>query len=221
MSRIADDLAAPKSFLRACLLLLLHERPSHGYDLIERLKPFGFDWGGPGPIYQHLHGLESANFVSSSLEFQLAGSPRRVYGLTARGEDELQACLGNLKNLRDRIECYVQRAEVRSKAEARPGRSDDERPALGLADDLPGGARRPERHADHRLREDEQYPEPETVAAAGHQAGAGREKHVDEKGRNTRDCDGWLDRIGSSPDGDQVIGRGPFAANRDRPSLSS
>ena len=34
------------SFFRACILLLLREQPGHGYDLLERLTIFGFEFRG-------------------------------------------------------------------------------------------------------------------------------------------------------------------------------
>ena len=57
------SLSQPKELIAPFALLLLAERPCHGYALVERLKSFGFDWGGPGPLYNHLRQLESAGLV--------------------------------------------------------------------------------------------------------------------------------------------------------------
>ena len=57
-SDFEGDVAHPRALLAPCLLLLLAEAPGHGYELMERLKPLGFDWGGPGPIYRELRALE-------------------------------------------------------------------------------------------------------------------------------------------------------------------
>ena len=54
----------PRNFLRPCLLLLLREQPAHGYELLERLRTFGFA-RDPGGLYRALRGLEQDGFVRS------------------------------------------------------------------------------------------------------------------------------------------------------------
>src|SRR4051794_1616804 len=41
----------PRNFLRPCLLLLLQERPAHGYDLVERLHTSFIDDTDAGGVY--------------------------------------------------------------------------------------------------------------------------------------------------------------------------
>jgi poly-beta-hydroxybutyrate-responsive repressor len=84
-SRISNEPALPKSFLRRCLLLLLGEHPAHGYELVESLGCFGFDGSDPGGVYRTLRGLEGEGLVSSSWHHSSAGPYRRVYELTAAG----------------------------------------------------------------------------------------------------------------------------------------
>ena len=55
----------PRELLAPSLLLLLAESPGHGYELMERLRPLGFDGGGPGPIYRELRSLEDSGLVTS------------------------------------------------------------------------------------------------------------------------------------------------------------
>ncbi len=76
--------AGPNGMLAICILLLLSESPSHGYQLIDPLKLFGFDWNGPGPLYQELHKLNTAGLVHSTWE-QGRGPARRVYEPTDAG----------------------------------------------------------------------------------------------------------------------------------------
>jgi len=70
--------------LANCILLLLSESPSHGYQLVDPLKLFGFDWNGPGPLYHELHKLNTAGLVHSTWE-QGRGPARRVYEPTDAG----------------------------------------------------------------------------------------------------------------------------------------
>jgi poly-beta-hydroxybutyrate-responsive repressor len=81
----------PKNFVRPCLLLMLREHPAHGYDLLERLRAFGFDGSDPGGLYRTLRVLEDAGLVRSRWERSSTGPDRRVYELTRAGMEELHA----------------------------------------------------------------------------------------------------------------------------------
>lgn len=41
IEELSDQLASPRRFHTACLLVLLHERPGYGYDLAVRLERRG------------------------------------------------------------------------------------------------------------------------------------------------------------------------------------
>jgi PadR family transcriptional regulator PadR len=79
----------PRNFLRPCVLLLLKESPAHGYDLLERLKAFGFPGNDPGGLYRMLRGLEREGLVRSDWEPSVAGPQRRRYELTRAGSEVL------------------------------------------------------------------------------------------------------------------------------------
>lgn len=111
----------PKNFLRPSLLLLLREQPAHGYDLIERLKPFGFVKSDPGGVYRTLRALEREGLVRSSWETSSAGPARRIYELTHEGEEVLDAWAQILEDNRRVLEEYL----------ARHALADDSRRATG------------------------------------------------------------------------------------------
>jgi len=82
-------LALPRNFLRPCVLLLLRESPAHGYDLLERLKSFGFPGSDAGGLYRMLRGLEDEGLVRSAWERSATGPARRRYQLTRGGRESL------------------------------------------------------------------------------------------------------------------------------------
>lgn len=86
----------PKNFLRPCLLLLLREQPAHGYDLLERLRPLGFNRDDPGRLYRALRQLESDGLVRSIWEKSNSGPDRRMYELTRHGMENLHASAKSL-----------------------------------------------------------------------------------------------------------------------------
>lgn len=98
----------PKNFLRACLLLLLKEQPGHGYDLVERLKDFGFD-KDPGGVYRALRALERDGLLHSAWEASSAGPARRGYELTWEGEQVLAAWSAALAGSRAMLDRYLTR----------------------------------------------------------------------------------------------------------------
>lgn len=104
-----EDVAHPRALLAPCLLLLLAEAPGHGYELMERLKPLGFDWGGPGPIYRELRALENSGLVASAWSAPRAGPVPRVYELTADGRGALDRCATNVVGLTSLLNQFLSR----------------------------------------------------------------------------------------------------------------
>jgi PadR family transcriptional regulator, regulatory protein PadR len=117
----------PRNFLRPCVLLLLREEPAHGYDLLQRLRPFGFVRDDPGRLYRVLRTLESEGFVHSAWERSTSGPDRRIYDLTRAGVEELHRTAKGLADAGDVLDVFLARyaefVAIRSRREqvrARP-----------------------------------------------------------------------------------------------------
>lgn len=102
--------ARPRVLLGPCILLLLSEAPRHGYQLIDPLKLFGFDWGGPGLVYQELRKLHAAGLVRSTWE-QGRGPARRVYEPTEAGRKALATYVSNAAELAELLRDLLVTAE--------------------------------------------------------------------------------------------------------------
>lgn len=102
------DGGQPKNFLRPCLLLLLGEQSAHGYELLERLKVFGFS-RDPGGLYRVLRSLESEGLVRSRWEPSEAGPDRCAYRLTRTGREWLRAWAETLGETRRVLDLYLSR----------------------------------------------------------------------------------------------------------------
>jgi PadR family transcriptional regulator, regulatory protein PadR len=111
MSTEPTPAALPRNFLRPCVLLLLREQPAHGYDLLERLKPFGFTRDDPGRLYRALRALENEGLVRSGWEASQQGPDRRIYELTRRGMEELHEEVKLLVGARDVLNVFLSRFE--------------------------------------------------------------------------------------------------------------
>jgi PadR family transcriptional regulator PadR len=92
-------------FLEPTLLLILHQGPAHGYTLIEQLREFGLADIDPSAIYRSLRDMESEGWVISSWdEERTQGPPRRVYHLTALGDEVLRWLTQDLRGTRTMID---------------------------------------------------------------------------------------------------------------------
>lgn len=96
-------------FLEPCLLLLLRDDASHGYNLLDSLGKFGFTRGmvDTGVVYRFLREMEDAGWVSSEWDTSNSGAPRRVYSVTAGGREHLAAWMDELRRTRDEIDHLV------------------------------------------------------------------------------------------------------------------
>lgn len=93
------------------LLLLLAERPTHGYELLERLPGLvGGERVDVGNVYRILRGLEGEGLVVSEWRADLPGPAKRTYVLTDEGRALLAAWLDALAALREELEVFVDRA---------------------------------------------------------------------------------------------------------------
>ena len=111
--------ALPKGFMRGCLLLLLGERSAHGYELLERLQPIGFDGSDPGGVYRGLRGLEGEGLVRSAWADSPAGPHKRIYELTETGRSELDHRADDLSHAQDTLSTYLARYRHLKKARER------------------------------------------------------------------------------------------------------
>lgn len=98
----------PRSFVLPCLLLLLREGAAHGYDLVERLSPFGFT-SDPPVVYRNLRRMEREGLVTSSWDTTGRGPARRVYRLTPLGESRLGAWALAVRYQRDVLDTFLDR----------------------------------------------------------------------------------------------------------------
>ena len=101
---------AMRGLLPSCLLLLISEQESHGYEIVDQLKEFGFHWDGrPGPTYGELRKLEKAGLLCSVLEVSATGPARRVYRLTTAGEAALQESAYEIARLMELLQHFTDR----------------------------------------------------------------------------------------------------------------
>lgn len=99
----------PRNFLPACLLLLLRERPDHGYDLVRRLQALRNEARSRDRVYRVLRALEREGLVESLWHTSEVGPPRRIYRVTAKGVSELARQTDALAGTHDELHAFLER----------------------------------------------------------------------------------------------------------------
>ena len=157
-----SKLVQRRPLLPCCLLLLLAEEPGHGYELTERLKNWGFELSGPGPVYRELRILEETGLVSSAWSEPQSGPVPRIYELTDAGRESLARAATEMADLERLLDDFKRRFR--------------QLPEVKVAPPAPAAAPAP-------------APAPAAApatAAAGHVAPSGRKATPRRPGRRAR-----------------------------------
>jgi PadR family transcriptional regulator PadR len=108
-----DVRARVERFTEPAVLLLLRERPVHGYELLEQLPELTGERVDMGNLYRFLRLLESEGIVRSRWDDKAPGPSKRVYELTDEGRALLEQWASALKDSQTRIERFLTRYEER------------------------------------------------------------------------------------------------------------
>jgi PadR family transcriptional regulator, regulatory protein PadR len=104
--------ARVERFVEPSLLLLLKERPRHGYELIELLPELaGGERVDVGNLYRFLRALEGDGIVESEWHGDLPGPAKRTYRLTETGEHLLGQWAEALRRSREEVSSFLDRYE--------------------------------------------------------------------------------------------------------------
>ncbi len=102
--------ARVERFTEPALLLLLRERPTHGYELLEALPELtGEERVDMGNLYRVLRALEEEGIVASEWREDLPGPSKRTYELTPAGRRLLDEWSDALGRAQARISTFLDR----------------------------------------------------------------------------------------------------------------
>lgn len=104
----------PRAYVRPCLLLLLAEGPSHGYELLEQVRELGVRNADAGGLYRTLRSLEREGLVASWWEPSQAGPARRTYTLSDGGRDSLRGWAESLRDVHGMLGAFLTRYTQKS-----------------------------------------------------------------------------------------------------------
>ena len=110
--------ARVERFSEPALLLLLRERPGHGYQLLEELPALApGERTDMGNLYRALRALEEDGLVASEWRDDLPGPAKRTYELTPAGAQLLDEWAAALAGAREQINRFLSRYERREEVD--------------------------------------------------------------------------------------------------------
>jgi poly-beta-hydroxybutyrate-responsive repressor len=104
-----DVRARVERFAEPAVLLLLRERPVHGYELLEQLPALTGERVDMGNLYRFLRLLESDGIVRSEWDDKAPGPGKRVYELTDEGHGLLDKWADALRDSQARTDGFLAR----------------------------------------------------------------------------------------------------------------
>lgn len=72
--------------IEGCILKILNDEVTYGYDIVTKLQNFGFTDVKEGTIYPLLLRLEKKNMIKSEFKLSPLGPARKYYSLTEEGK---------------------------------------------------------------------------------------------------------------------------------------
>ena len=103
--------ARVERFGEPALLLLLADRATHGYELLEQLPELlGEQRVDVGNVYRALRALEDEGLVVSEWSAELPGPAKRTYTLTDDGRALLDAWIESLQGLSHELTTFLETA---------------------------------------------------------------------------------------------------------------
>jgi len=99
-----------RGLIQLLILRILHEKPSHGYQIMDELERITAEKyiPEPGAVYTMLRRMEERGLVTSEWEKKDSGADRRVYTLTEAGVKVLKEGLEMVKKRRQLMDSLVQ-----------------------------------------------------------------------------------------------------------------
>jgi len=96
-----------KGVLDMCLLALVAEQPTYGYEMARKLEERGLHLASEGSIYPLLSRLRRDGLVTSTWRESETGPPRRYYRLTSDGRRALDLFNLEWHNFRTAVDAVL------------------------------------------------------------------------------------------------------------------
>jgi len=93
-----------KGLLEGCILKIISNNETYGYEICEKLMQYGFKEITEGSVYPILIRLEKKKLIYSVMKPSPLGPMRKYYFLTEEGTTELEDFIDTWKEIKGNIE---------------------------------------------------------------------------------------------------------------------
>jgi PadR family transcriptional regulator PadR len=102
--KLKDKSQLLKGTLEGCILKVIGDSQTYGYEISEKLKLTGLSEISEGTVYPLLLRLEKNDLVNTELKDSPFGPKRKYYTLSEKGREELSDFFTNWKQLKHSID---------------------------------------------------------------------------------------------------------------------
>ena len=97
-----------KGVLDMCLLAIIEEEPSYGYEMASKLSDRGLDLVSEGSVYPTLSRMQRSGLIEGYfVEADGSGPPRKYYRIAKDGEERLKVWKEEWSSLSDGVDSVV------------------------------------------------------------------------------------------------------------------
>ena len=93
-----------KGTLEGCILAIIHQQETYGYEIAQQLEAYGFGRVAEGTVYPLLLRLEKNGCLRAVYRHSELGPKRKYYTLTQQGKDELEQFIAGYRELNAAVE---------------------------------------------------------------------------------------------------------------------
>ena len=101
-----------KGVLEGCVLLVVSEKETYGYEMVARLKEVGFKDIIGGTVYPLLQKLEKNGYLSSRMKPSPDGPDRKYYSITTAGVEHYEQFKIQWANFSENVDAVIRNHEV-------------------------------------------------------------------------------------------------------------
>jgi PadR family transcriptional regulator PadR len=99
--------------LDMCLLSIIEEEPSYGYEMVSKLRARGLDLASEGSIYPLLSRLQKQGMIEGYLVQSSEGPARKYYRMSDEGREVLETWTDEWKSFRESVDAVLEGGDDR------------------------------------------------------------------------------------------------------------
>lgn len=101
---MAQNTQMLKGILEGCILKIINENETYGYEICEKLIKFGFNQVTEGSVYPILIRLEKKELIYSVMKPSPLGPMRKYYYISDKGSIELDNFINTWNEIKQNVE---------------------------------------------------------------------------------------------------------------------